>query len=96
MGCTKICMIASMWMKRCFNSQKRLSGISWLKRTVVHKLYIPKVMFCAANARPRWDAGRNEMFDGKVGMWPIATQVPAARSSRNRSAGTLESGSHIR
>jgi hypothetical protein len=52
-------------------------------------------MFCAANARPRWDAGRNEMFDGKMGMWPIATQVPAAaRSSRNSPAGTLEWKSH--
>jgi hypothetical protein len=64
-------------------------------RTIAHKLYIPKVMFCAANACPRWDAGRNEMFDGKVGMWPTVTQVPAARrSSRNRPAGTLEWKSH--
>jgi hypothetical protein len=65
-------------------------------RTVAHKSYIPKVMFCAANARRRWDAGGNQFFDERVGMWPIATQVPAARSSRNRPAGTLESGSHIR
>jgi hypothetical protein len=63
-------------------------------RTVAHKTYIPKVMFCAANARPRWDAGRNQQFDGKVGMWPIASQVPAQRSSRNRPRGTLEWKSH--
>jgi hypothetical protein len=42
-------------------------------RTLAHKTYIPKVMFCAANAPPKWDAGRNRHFDGKVGMWPIAT-----------------------
>jgi hypothetical protein len=38
-------------------------------QTIAHKLYIPKVMFYAANARPRWDAERAWMFDGKVGMW---------------------------
>jgi hypothetical protein len=59
-------------------------------RTVSHKSHIPKVMFMAANARPRWDAGRNQLFHGKVGMWPIARQVPAQRSSRHRVAGTLE------
>jgi hypothetical protein len=62
-------------------------------QTVSHKSHIPKVMFFAANGRPRWDAGRAQLFNGKVGMWPITTQVPAARSSRNRPAGTLE-GSH--
>jgi hypothetical protein len=54
----------------------------------------PKVMFFAANDRLRWDAGRARMLDGKVGMWRIARQIPAARSSRNRPAGTLEWKSH--
>jgi hypothetical protein len=48
------------------------------------KLHIPKVMFLAANGQPRWDAGR------KVGMWPIARQILAQRSNRNRPMGTLE------
>jgi hypothetical protein len=34
------------------------------------------------------------MFNGKVDMLPLVTQVPAARLSRNRPAGTLEWKSH--
>ena len=30
------------------------------------------------------------MFDGKLGLWPIAEQIPAQRASRNRARGTLE------
>jgi hypothetical protein len=63
-------------------------------RTLVHKSYIPKVMFYAANTCPRRGAGSNQMFNGKVGMWPLAAQVPAVRSSRNRPASTLEWKSH--
>jgi hypothetical protein len=33
-----------------------------------------------------WDAGWAWLFIGKMGMWPIATQVPAARSSRSMPA----------
>ncbi|ETV90943.1 hypothetical protein H310_14357 [Aphanomyces invadans] len=29
------------------------------------------------------------MFDGKIGMWPAVKYLPAARSSRNRPAGTI-------
>jgi hypothetical protein len=39
--------------------------------------HIPKCMHLAANARPQWDAQRNQWFDGKLGQWPIAEQVPA-------------------
>jgi hypothetical protein len=60
------------------------------ERTTSHKNHIPKVMFLCAVARPRFDPGRNQWFDGKIGMWPIAEQVPAARASVNRPAGTLE------
>jgi hypothetical protein len=56
--------------------------------------HISKIMFFATNGWPRWDAGRARMFHGKVGMWPIARQIPAARSSRNRAACTLEWKSH--
>jgi hypothetical protein len=59
-------------------------------QTVSLKSHIPKVMFFASIGRPRWDAGRNQMFHGNVGIWPIARQIPAARWSRNRPAGTLE------
>jgi hypothetical protein len=60
------------------------------ERTTSHKNHIPKVMFLCAVARPRWDPGRNQWFDGKIGMWPVAHQVPAARTSVNRVRGTLE------
>ena len=32
----------------------------------------------------------NAHFDGKIGIWPFARQVAAARNSINRPAGTLE------
>ncbi|RHY74159.1 hypothetical protein DYB38_013254 [Aphanomyces astaci] len=58
-------------------------------RACKSKRFIPKVMFLAAVARPQFDADGNLVFDGKIGMWPFITMTPAARSSRNRSAGTL-------
>jgi hypothetical protein len=54
-----------------------------------HKCHIPKCMHLAANARPHRDAQRNQWFDGKLGIFPIAEQVPGQRSSRNRPRGTL-------
>ena len=59
-------------------------------RSVKHKSHIDKVMFLAATAKPRWDPGKNQYFDGKLGIWPFAHQVAAQRSSANRPAGTLE------
>ena len=40
-------------------------------RRVRHKNHITKVMFLCAQARPRWDAHRNQYWDGKIGLWPI-------------------------
>ncbi|ETV83985.1 hypothetical protein H257_03349 [Aphanomyces astaci] len=54
-------------------------------RACKSKRFIAKVMFLCAVARPREEDG----FDGKIGMWPFVTQVPAARNSRNRPAGTM-------
>ncbi|MCH99189.1 mariner transposase [Trifolium medium] len=59
-------------------------------RTCKSKNFIPKVMFLAAIARPRFDAQGNVLFDGKIGIFPLVTQEPAKRSSVNRPAGTLE------
>jgi hypothetical protein len=59
-------------------------------RAAKSKRYIEKVMFLAAVARPRFDTTRNSHFDGKLGIFPFTTMVPAQRSSRNRPAGTLE------
>ena len=57
-------------------------------RTTKSKRYIAKVMFLAAIARPRVLLS-GEIWDGKIGMWPIIEWTPAKRKSRNRPAGTL-------
>ncbi|XP_050220689.1 uncharacterized protein LOC126671037 [Mercurialis annua] len=59
-------------------------------RTCKSKNFIGKVMFLAAIARPRFDAEGNELFSGKIGVFPFVTLEPAKRSSVNRVAGTLE------
>ena len=60
------------------------------RRLVKHKSHIDKVMFLAATAKPRWDPNKSQWFDGKLGLWPFAHQVPAQRASANRPAGALE------
>jgi hypothetical protein len=59
-------------------------------RNIGHKSHIPKCMFLSAIARPRYDTGRDQWFNGKIGLWPIAHEVPAQRASVNRPRGTLE------
>lgn len=59
-------------------------------RTCQSKNFIRKVMFLAAMARPRFDAEGNEVFSGKIGIFPFVTEKPAERRSRNREAGTME------
>jgi hypothetical protein len=58
------------------------------ERTVRHKKYMAKVMFLCAVARPRWDAHKRCMWDGKLGMWPIGDYGKAVRTSIHRPAGT--------
>ena len=58
--------------------------------TTQHKSHIPKLMFLCAVARPRYNNETGEWFDGKIGLWPFAEYLPAARNSKNRVAGTLE------
>ncbi len=59
-------------------------------RTVRHKSHIPRIMFLATTARPRWCPHRKMMWDGKIGLWECVDYVAAKRSSRNRPAGTIE------
>lgn len=59
-------------------------------RTCQNKNYIGKVMFLVAMARPRFDDEGNELFDGKIGVFPLVFKQPAQRRSKNREAGTLE------
>ncbi|KAF0715869.1 Aste57867_3131 [Aphanomyces stellatus] len=52
------------------------------------KRHIIKVMFLTAVARPRYDYTQRRMWDGKIGMWPFVSVVPAQRKSKNRERGT--------
>ncbi|XP_076949649.1 uncharacterized protein LOC143622355 [Bidens hawaiensis] len=58
-------------------------------RTCKSKKLITKVMFLAAVARPRYDSLGNEVFSGKIGIFPFTTLELVKRSSKNRVAGTL-------
>ncbi|KAF0701882.1 hypothetical protein AaE_016263 [Aphanomyces astaci] len=81
--------------EKWFNADKDLRKVYLTKgetpkgRACKSKRFIPKVMFLAAVARPQFNADGNLVFDGKIGMWPFITMTPAARSSRNCSAGRL-------
>ena len=59
-----------------------------LVRRVQHKKYMTKVMFLCAQARPQQCATTRQMWDGKIGMWPIGYYGVAQRSIHNRPAGT--------
>lgn len=59
-------------------------------RHVQSKRFITKIMFICAVARPRFDQYGKVLFDGKIGFWAFAEEVPAQRSSKNRPRGTLE------
>ncbi|KAF0718363.1 Aste57867_1744 [Aphanomyces stellatus] len=81
--------------EKWFNAEKDqrkvylVPGESPQRRSWKSKRFITKVMFLAPAARPRYDVSRGAVFDGKVGMWPFVSLVPAQRRSRNRPAGTL-------
>ncbi|OMP10453.1 hypothetical protein COLO4_04492 [Corchorus olitorius] len=56
---------------------------------------IARLRFCLSMletvvARPRFDAASNELFSGKIGVFPLVIKEPSKRSSVNRPAGTLE------
>ncbi|XP_021864373.1 uncharacterized protein [Spinacia oleracea] len=51
---------------------------------------IPKFMFMAAVARPRWGQDGQCEWDGKLGIFPFTDVVAAKRTSKNRVKGTIE------
>lgn len=59
------------------------------ERSCKSKNFLTKVMFLAAIARPRFDLDGNEIFSGKIGIFPYVTKEAAKRCSVNRVAGTL-------
>ncbi|XP_054808729.1 uncharacterized protein LOC129310844 [Prosopis cineraria] len=66
------------------------AGEEPLHRTCKNKNYISKVMFLVAVARPRFDAQENEIFSGKIGLFPFVRKEAARRRSVNRIRGTME------
>ena len=56
------------------------------KRSVHHKGYINKVMFLCAQAQPWMVDG--QMWNGKIGIWPVGKMSVAKRTSKNQQAGT--------
>ncbi|KAK9697442.1 hypothetical protein RND81_08G037800 [Saponaria officinalis] len=59
-------------------------------RSCQSKRYITKVMFMCAVSRPVYSPEGELLFDGKIGMFPFTKQQPAARRSRYRPRGTME------
>ncbi|KAE9067674.1 hypothetical protein PF002_g28284, partial [Phytophthora fragariae] len=53
------------------------------------KRFIPKTMFLAALARPRYDPHRKQRWDGKVGIWSFTEKYAAKRRSKNRAKGEI-------
>ena len=58
------------------------------RRTIGNQNSITKIMILSAIARPRFDENGTCTFDGKIGLWPIAEEAVAQRTSRNRPKGT--------
>ncbi|KAG2764458.1 hypothetical protein PC129_g18870 [Phytophthora cactorum] len=58
-------------------------------RKMCRKRFITRVMFLAAVGRPRYDKEKQQVFDGKVGIWAFVKRVAAQRSSSRRPAGTI-------
>ena len=56
-------------------------------RHVQHKLFLTKIMFLCAVARPRYDMNKNAWFDGKIGIWSIRKWEPVKWSSKKRAKG---------
>jgi hypothetical protein len=54
------------------------------------KRFVPKVMFMAAVARPRYDFDTKTWFDGLIGIFPFTEFKAAKRSSYRRKKGTME------
>ncbi|KAK9672836.1 hypothetical protein RND81_12G128200 [Saponaria officinalis] len=59
-------------------------------RSCQSKRYITKVMFMCAVSRPVYSPEGELLFDEKIGMFPFTKQQPAARRSRYRQRGTME------
>ena len=57
---------------------------------VQHKKHITKIMFLSAIACPCITPSTGEMFNGKIGIWEIDEELPAACNSKNQPAGIMK------
>ena len=61
-----------------------------LYKTVKNKNYMPGMMYMAVITKSRYDTHKNEWFNGKIGIYPVAERIAAKQSSKNRPKGTYE------
>ncbi|XP_057770731.1 uncharacterized protein LOC130990519 [Salvia miltiorrhiza] len=59
-------------------------------RACKSKRFITKVMFMCTVTRPQFSADGQELFDGKIGIFPFTTLEATKRKSKNRAKGVLE------
>ena len=59
-------------------------------RIVQHNKHITNDMFLSAIARPCIIPSTGKMFDGKIGIWALAKERPAACNIKNHPKGTME------
>lgn len=78
------------------HQQKKLRNIIFypinviLKGVVKVRIFLTKIMFLAAMARPRFDSAGNVLFSRKIEFFSFITKQPANRSNANKTAGTIE------
>lgn len=58
-------------------------------RVMKSSKFIPKFMFQGAVAKPWYNAQKEVIWDGKIGIFPFAKKEPAVRSSKNRKKGDM-------
>ncbi|XP_057802803.1 uncharacterized protein LOC131018097 [Salvia miltiorrhiza] len=59
-------------------------------RACKSKRFIEKIMFICVVSRPQYDNEGKMIFDGKFGIFPFTTVVPAVRNNKNRMRGTIK------
>ena len=71
------------WFDETFETRKYFLGKGEPEplRQVTHKKHIPKIMFLAAQARPRYDPSTKSTWDGKISLIPIGNWVRQQRKS---------------
>lgn len=73
--------------EKCFQVSKKFMNYYLLAdevephRSCKNKIFIPKLMFLVAVAKPKFDSECNEMFSRKIGVFPFVIDEPTKRSS---------------